>query len=331
MGHDGTHHTALTAELGFFAGTKHGKTQVIGPNGGLVGLGQLGKIYFVARAAEGGSDSNEGTTPDKPLLNLQTAIDKCPGLVNGRMGGDLIIVGRGTHVVTEKINFNKAGLTVMSADAGMPPQRKGERFAFWAHASYDDGPIAEITQPTRLIGLGFSSRYKAGESLLITGAAGFNGGFISIESCRFPDWTQDTIATAIRINGCEQSLITNCVFDGLYHGFGTGAIILNNSAAGASTPVSHLRIMGNRFAGVGSDKHCVVLTGSAPQGLTIAHNYVDGGYTGNHGKLLNNADLATRGLVAGNYLGGMADKDGAADNRTNMESLKWVGNYYDET
>lgn len=43
----------------------------------LTGVWTPGKVFYVDTAANGGSDSNSGLTPDDPLLKINAAMDKC--------------------------------------------------------------------------------------------------------------------------------------------------------------------------------------------------------------------------------------------------------------
>lgn len=254
---------------------------------------------------------------------LQAAIDQCVD-----DNGDFIVVTPGSHGVTEAVNFNKQGITVVAAQLGFPPEVQGEAFTVNAAASYTDGPAAIITKPCRIVGLGFAARDLTKESLLIDcqEAGGFSGGFIQLENCRFPTW-YGAIAAGIRTKGGALNHIRGCSFDGLFVGFGTGAIVMEND--GALAP-AYTRVQGNYFSGVGSGKHAIVhAVGSVPVDVLYADNYLLPGFLGNGGKFLDNNSVASSGAATRNVLGGLTNKAGAFENMTNS-TLRVTGNHIAE-
>jgi hypothetical protein len=252
---------------------------------------------------------------------LNTAIGKC---VADR--GDVVLVLPGSHNVTAPALFNKRGITVVSAELGMA--EVGEKFTVSAHSSYTDGPVGVVSAPCRIVGLGFAGRSLEEESLLIDsgGAGGFSGGFSSLEYCRFSAWF-GAIDAGVRMKGGALNHLLGCSFDGLFGGFGTAAIIGENS--GAIAP-AFTRIQGCRFSGVGSGKHAVVhAAGSVPVGVNYLSNVMDAGFSGDIGKFLDNNNVASTGLIADNWLGGLANKGAAFENLTNSD-LKFADNHYEE-
>ena len=123
--------------------------------------------------------------------SLQAAIDQA---VAGN--GDIILVKRGGHTVTTAVNFNKSGIMVIAVDDGLSPIARGEFNALLADAAYTDGPVAQITAPCYIQGMGFVSRdtgatFFSGAACLIGGAAP-NGAFgVHMIHCRFPKWGLD--------------------------------------------------------------------------------------------------------------------------------------------
>lgn len=253
--------------------------------------------------------------------SLQTAIDACVS-----QNGDVIVVGPGTMNVTEPVLFNKRGITVLAADLGMAEQ--GERFTVSADEAYTDGPVGIVSAFCRIVGLGFAGRSLTEESLLIDcgEAGGFAGGFTSLERCRFSVW-YGAIDAGIRMKGGDLNQILGCTFSGLFGGFGTAAIVGENT--GAFAPVQ-TRVENCRFSGLGSGKHAIVhAVGSVPVGVIYKGNTMDGGFTGDIGKFLDNNNVASSGLIADNWLGGLANKAAAFENLTNS-TLKFAGNHYEE-
>lgn len=272
-----------------------------------------------------GLDTNDGLTPTGaggkgPLLTLQAAIDLCTA-----EKGDTIKVAKGSHSVTAPVEFNKRGI-VVEAMMGMAGPAMGERFTVSANASLTDEPVAIITEPCVIKGLGFAGRDLTKESLLFDcdEIGGWNAGFSALINCRFSCW-YGAIATGIRMKGGQLNHIMGCTFDGLFVGFGTAAIITEKS--GYIDP-GFIRVLGNYFSGVGSGKHCIKHSDAAI-GVVYAHNYIDGGYLGNRGKFLDNNNKASEGLAADNWLGGLANQAAAFENLTNS-SLKFAGNHYEE-
>jgi len=144
---------------------------------------------------------------------LQEAIDSAVDDV-----GDVIVLRPGSHTVTEKVEFNKKGLIVIAADVGYAPNARGELFTVRADAGFTDGPVAEITRPTAIIGLGFWGRESAETSVLMSfGTGGFNsGGWSYLKKCWFPN--HGGIARALDLVSVDRVLVDGCVFDGSNNG-----------------------------------------------------------------------------------------------------------------
>lgn len=298
-----------------------GEMRILGAISGMA-MKPYGKTYYVARAAEGGSDSNSGLSANKPLLTLQAAIDKCTNAA-----GDVIFVSRGNHVVTEAVNFNKFGITVVAAGMGLPYKTSGERFTIAAHADYDDGPVAIITKPCTIVGIGFAGRDATKENCLISSTAGgWNGGFIHLLGCRFSCW-YGAMAAGLRVMGGDGNRVESCTFEGLFGGFGTAGIVCQNGTEEAVWGPPNMRIINNDFSSVGDGKHAIK-TVDTVIGLIVDHNYLSPGFSGHAGKLLDNNNKANTGYVVGNYVGG-ANKAAAFDNLTNS-NLVFAGNHYDD-
>lgn len=61
-----------------------------------------GTNYFVATAADGGDDSNAGTSPDSPKLTIQAALDLASA-------GSVVYIKAGTYVTTDHTMLNGSG------------------------------------------------------------------------------------------------------------------------------------------------------------------------------------------------------------------------------
>ena len=285
----------------------------------------LGKSFFVV---PGGTLPDGSSFPEVDgvvsFATLQEAVDQC---VDWR--GDKIFVAPGNHSVVAAVQFNKAGIGVFAAEMGLPDPVMGERFTVNAKSTYTNGPAGIITKPCKIVGLGFAGRDLTKESLLIDcqEAGGWSGGFISLEYVRFSVW-YGAIACGLRTIGGALNHLKRCSFDGLFGGFGTGAIIMENDVGGFAP--AYTRVEESYFSGVGTGKHAIVhKAGSVPVGVLYKGNMMEGGYSGNIGKFLDNNNVVSSGMIADNWLGGMANKAAAFENLTNS-NLKFAGNHYDE-
>jgi len=283
-----------------------------------------GSVFFTDPT--NGNDNYDGESPiaggeTGPKATLQAAIDQCTD-----DKGDMIWVAPGSQEVTTAVLLNKQGITIRATGFGMAGPPSGERFTIKAASAYTDGPAATLSKACRIIGLGFEGRQTAGEDLLIDcgEAGGFEAGFSLILNCRFGVW-YGAMDAGIRMKGGQYNHIIGCTFDGLFGGFGTAAIIAQTSG---NIDPGFIRLFGNQFSGVGSGKHCVKHTNKA-LGVIYAHNYIDGGFLGNRGKFLDNNNTASEGLIADNWLGGLANKAAAFENLTNAD-LKFADNHYEE-
>ena len=255
---------------------------------------------------------------------LNTALGDCTAY-----NGDIIVVSPGNHSVTEVVDIDVGGVTIVAAELGLPAEEQGEKFTVNAAAAYTDGPAAVITAPCRIIGMGFAGRQTAGESLLIDceEAGGFSGGFISLEYCRFSVW-YGAMTHGLKMIGGAVNKVLHCSFDGLFGGFGTSAIGLYNDAGGL-TP-SYTEVKHCIFQGVGSGKHAIKHgTGSTPVGFLYAHNYLLPGFLGNYGKFLDNTNVASTGMCADNWLAPLANQAAAFENLTNA-TIGFADNHYEE-
>ena len=182
----------------------------------------LPNIFFVDPTS--GNDSNSGLDPRRALASLQAAIDLC---VSNR--GDIIVCVRGALTVTETVTFNKSGITVIGQQYGLSPFARGEFFPILADATFTNGPVATITSPCTIMGLGFVSRdtgatFFDGAAMLIGGLATAAPFGVHIAHCRFPKWGLDN-RIGIAIEGSSDCLIEDCDFEGVGADFDSGIYV----------------------------------------------------------------------------------------------------------
>lgn len=195
---------------------------------GLSNRGVDGRHFYVDPGSSVG-DVDSDVEGDAVFSNLQNAIDSCAD-----WRGDLITCKAGTQTVTTSVLFNKKGITVEAEGMGMPLETMGERFMIYGSAT--DEPAAVISQPCKILGMGFSSEYGStgGHVLQIAGTGGWNGGFVDLYGCRFTHWGSTKHEQFVYINGPgNASFIRHCTFDGLFTGITNGAIELADHATGS--------------------------------------------------------------------------------------------------
>lgn len=281
-----------------------------------------GEVYWVDPV--NGASGNNGKKAAEAFATLQAGIDACTA-----DNGDIVVVLPGNHSVTSTVTFDKSGITVMASHLGIVAEEGGEKFTVNAAASLDSAPVAIITAPCRIIGLGFAGRDTTQESLLIDceEAGGYSGGFISLENCRFSCW-YGAMDAGLRMIGGAVNKVIGCSFDGIFGGFGTAAIILENDTGGF-TP-AYTEVKGCVFQGVGSGKHAISHDASStPYGFFYGHNRLLPGFLGNYGKFLDNNDVASTGLCADNWLAPLANQAAAFENLTNA-TIGFADNHYEE-
>ena len=284
------------------------------PKANEVGMIQpiMGNHYFVDPV--NGSDGKRGDEINHPLLTLEAAYDKC---VDGQ--GDVISCFPGNQNIAAAggLACNKEGVTIQAMNYGHPPMCNGESFTIRNHSSITDAPAVHITAPTKFIGMGITGRDITQESVFIEGTGGFSGGFNAFINCRFSAWYGAMDALVRMESGPALNLFQGCTFDGLFSGLGTGAIV------GRSF---YLTILGCDFRSVGNMKYAVVFDTTAPAEVLIDGNYL-GGCGG--GKFLDNASLASTGIISNNRVGG-ANKAAMFENLTNS-TIKFAGNMYNDS
>ena len=275
----------------------------------------LPNVFFVDPSA--GKDGNSGLDPRRSLKTLQTAIDLC---VANR--GDIIVVQRGNLVVTETINFNKGGITVIGQQFGISPFAHGEEVSVLADAGFTDGPVATITKTCAIHNMAFISRdsgatYYAGAAMLIGGLSSGLPFGVHIKNCRFPKWNV-TNRIGIAIEGSADTLIEDCGYEGVGADFDSGIYVQG--------PCQNLTIRRNHF------RDCTygVLFGDFA-GDTGPHIMLGPDNVFEDSKVLSAGSPAT-GLVFGNYSEGATDTGSysATVDTLNGYGLVFSGMHYAE-
>ncbi len=225
------------------------------------------------------------------FATMQAAIDAC---VDSR--GDVIYVARGGYEVSETVTFNKTGISVIGQTFGMNPYSRGEYCSIYAAAGFTDGPVATITSPCFIQGLGFVSRdtgatFYDGAAALIGGLATASPFGVHMKWCRFPKWGLDN-RIGLAIEGSSDCLIEECDFEGVTTDFDSG-IYVQGATQNLVIRGCHFRdctygIVFGAFAGGGP--HCII----GPNNI-----FEDS-------KVLSAASAAT-GIVCGNYSEGATD------------------------
>ncbi len=250
--------------------------------------------------------------------NLQGAIDAC---VSSR--GDRITIARGTETVTEAVNFNKTGITVVVQDFGGHQKAMGEFTALLADAAFTDGPVAIFTAPCTVIGLGFVGRdtgttFFSGASALIGGLATASPFGVHLYRCRFPKWNL-AARIGLAIEGSSDCLIEDCTFEGVGSDLEAGIYMQGATA--------NLEIANNRFVDCDYAMVFGAITGGGPgPDLDFHGNRVIGADS----KGINTAAQSGRGIIWNNYFN--TDQGAATFDRTtdqlDTQGFQLIGNYY---
>ncbi len=256
--------------------------------------------------------------PSDTGFTLQDAIDET---VAGN--GDFVVCLPGGQTVTQAVNFNKSGTTVIGVHRGVNPMVLGEYCAILADAGYTDGPVGIISAPTTIIGMGFASRdtgatFFSGAALLIGGAAA--GAFgVWLKQCRFPKWGLDNRIGLALAGGAaiSDALIEECTFEGVTQDFSAGIYM-----QGA---LQNITIRRNQF------RQCTaaVKLGSIADGvgphMFYHENFIEDGLT------LDSQGNTADGLVAGNWgeLAAASSYDASIDTLI-AQGINFSGNHYAE-
>ncbi len=256
--------------------------------------------------------------PSDSGFTIQDAIDAC---VAGN--GDIIVKTPGGHEVTEAVNFNKSGITLIAAHRGLNPLIQGEFNAIFAAASYTDGPAAIISAPTTIIGIGFASRdtgslFFSGAALLVGGAAA--GAFgVHLKYCRFPKWGLDNRIGLALAGGAAISdmLIEECTFEGVGSNFQAGIYM-----QGA---LQNITIRRNYFRQCTAAVKLGAIADAVGPHMFYHENFIEDGLT------LDSQGNTADGLVAGNWgeLAAASSYD-ASVATLQGQGIQFSGNHYSE-
>ena len=256
--------------------------------------------------------------PSDSGFTIQDAIDET---VAGK--GDIIVMMSGGNTVTQTVAFNKSGITVIAAQRGLQPHVSGEFFAILADPSFTNGPVATITAPCTIIGIGFASRdtgasFFAGAACLIGGAAA--GGFgVHLKDCRFPKWALDNRIGLALAGGAaiSETLIEGCTFEGVGADFDAGIYV-----QGA---VQNIIIRNNYFRQCTAAIQYGAFAGGGGPHAFIHGNHVEDGL------LLDSQGNTADGLVADNWLETAAGSSYDASVATLQgQGIQFAGNHYSE-
>lgn len=269
-----------------------------------------------------GDDENDGTTWALAVKTPQAAID-----LTTDYNGDVIHATRGSLHVTTPLLFNKVGISLI-ADWGLAGHHNGEGFMITTDDVYTDAPAGIITQPCRIVGMGFSADW-AGHGALVSDDTngGFEGGWYQIIGCRFPNWNEVKDSYAIEIIGGEGMIIEDCDFDGSLNGaygnvnrrFAAGVLV---SQAGHN---AGLQVRNNLF------KNCTYMIEHAANGAN-GFEYRGNRVVGAGKGIKFGAATPQIGLVADNYFGTATDATTYDDTIVNLKALgvTFSGNHYTE-
>lgn len=194
-----------------------------------------GNVYWVDPG--NGSDGNDGLGPesDRALASMTQAVSLCTD-----DQGDTIVRLPGSETPSAVIEFNKAGITVISSAMllgyGTNPYEP-EKFSTYPAAGYATGPMAIVTAPTTLIGLEFVTRNPthtgsdacttASASIAVAGeGGGYTGGFCHFYRCRFVDWWGADYGVLFRAGA--YNMVEECTFEGFDSGIAFRGSTSNN-------------------------------------------------------------------------------------------------------
>ncbi len=257
--------------------------------------------------------------PSDTGFTIQDAIDEC---VAGN--GDIIVKIPGGVEVTEAVNFNKSGITLIASHRGLNPLVQGEFSAIYAAAGYTDGPVGIISAPCTIIGMGFASRdtgalFFAGAALLVGGAAA--GAFgVHLKQCRFPKWGFGNRIGLALAGGAAISdmLIEECTFEGVGSDFQAGIYM-----QGA---LQNITIRRNYFHQCTAAVKLGAIADAVGPHMFLHENFIEDGLT------LDSQGNTADGLVAGNW--GELAAGSSYDDSVNAligQGINFSGNHYAET
>ncbi|KKL84679.1 hypothetical protein LCGC14_1962310 [marine sediment metagenome] len=256
-------------------------------------------------------------TVNGPYFTMQSAIDAC---VDNR--GDIILKARGGEEVTSTVNFNKAGIRVVSVGPTMAPLAQGEFHSIYADAAFVDGPVATFTADRCVVdGLGFVSRdtgatFWSGAAALIGGGADANPFGVHLVNCRFPKWGLDN-RIGLAIEGSSDVLIEHCGFEGVGSNFETGIYVQGATA--------NLTVEGCVFRDCTYGITHGAFAGGGPDALYKGNTFLAG-------KVLDAGGNAAIALLTDNYSQFATNATSYSDTVSALQTLgiEFSGNHYSE-
>jgi len=242
--------------------------------------------------------------PSVSAFTLQNAIDLCTA-----GNGDVIVCLRGGQEVSASVAFDCSGITVIAVNRGLQPFANGEYFGIYAAAALVDVPVAIVTAPCRILGMGFVSRdsrttFYNGAALLIGGLATAAPFGVHVKGCRFPKWGLDN-SKGIGIEGGSDIMIEECDFEGGGADFEAGIY-----AQGA---LQNLVVRRNHFRDCEYAVEYGTFAGGGPHAM-IGQNVVE------DGKLLS-AATAAPSIVFDNWLETATDTGSYNDTVDNLNAI----------
>jgi len=248
------------------------------------------------------------------FATLQAAINEC---VDDR--GDVIYYARGYTTVTTPVLFNKAGISVIAQGFGMSPLSVGEYLTIDAAAAYTTGPVATVSKPCRIVGLGFSSRSAGAKAcaMLLENVSAYPG-WVHLLGCRFSNWYNNA-RYGINAEAGANNLIERCDFEAQATAL-TGGIAFGGSPV--QNPIRN-EVRECRFRGC---TYAIDHVDGTPQEFLYKSNVVI------DGKLLHSRNAAADGLVCDNWLETATDTGSYDVAVATMQGngLNFSGNHYSE-
>jgi len=277
-------------------------------------IGQIGKVFYYDPTS--GGDGNSGLRPDDAKATLNAAIGLCTA-----SRGDVIVCMRGTETVTETVAFDVSGITVIPETMGLNRSAQGEFNALLADTTFVNGPVATITAPCEIWGMGFAGRdtgatFYSGAAALIGGLATAAPFGVALHQCRFPKWGLDN-RIGLSIEGSSDVLVDDCTFEGVGADFESG-IYLQGAA-------QNIEIRNCRFSDCDYALTLGAFAGGGPY-LDFHHNTV----LGADSKGVNTQANTAVGVIRANWFN--TDQGASTFDRTtdqlDTQGLQLIGNYY---
>ena len=251
------------------------------PKNILSGVWTSGKVFYVDTAANGGSDSNDGLSPETPLLKINAAMDK----VTANKGDVIQILGNSPSSPNDdaEVIMDVAGVTLrglygrgLLSDSGFGGYAQDtpaitvaanyvtiENLYLGVHSSGSTGGVIEFSGTNSYYGVTIrrctiEHQYAATYGVYLP----IDQPFLLIEDCDFGRIALDNFTDAIRLGNCTSGTIRRNRFSG-YTGIG-----INDTGN-----CGNLSILDNKFVCPGDTE------GSA---ITIAAGSSDNWIDGNH-------------------------------------------------